>query len=339
MALRVLIIVCGAVVAVALGFELLVPGYRPSLLIETMLSRPLPQQTFVIVCGVLLLVLVAVALLLVSQRKATEKLEMRLRGVGHAVFGLGEAQKDSDEAAAYLDRTDPEGAISTLQGRIAKANEAAEEHHARNIAVDLNSQVEQLRQQQFLLREKLGDVIAKRRTVETLVTELQSSQDDIERTLAVIEEDKNKDTLVERVQKISDFVAGTSSRFLEIERSLRELLRLKDEFGALQTRLVPLDDKETGVNSVLKAINSTREELVANIDRIDNDEGTNLKAKVDTLGQTNKQLDEQVAGMLAQFSRLDTMHKDICGLFAKLNFAQNVPRGLEQGVRLISSNG
>jgi hypothetical protein len=288
---------------------------------------------------VLLLVLSGVALLLISQRKATEKLEMRLRGVGHAVFGLGEAQKDSDEAAAYLDRTDPEGAISALQGRIAKANEAAELHHARNVALDLNSQVEQLRQQQFLLREKLGDVIAKRRTVETVVTELQTSQDDIERTLAVIEEDKNKDTLAERVQKISEFVAGTGSRFLEIERSLRELLRLKDEFGALQVRLVPLDDKETGVNSVLKAINGTREELAANIDRIDNSEGTSLKAKVDNLGQTNKQLDEQVAGLLAQFSKLDTMHKDICGLFAKLNFAQSVPRGLEQNVRLFSANG
>ena len=177
------------------------------------------------------------------------------------------------------------------------------------------------------------------RTVEALVTDLQTSQDDIERTLAVIEEDKNKDTLLERVQKISDFVAGTSSRFLEIERSLRELLRLKDEFGALQTRLVPLDDKETGVNSVLKAINTTRDELAANIDRIDTHEGSTLKAKVEHLGQTNKQLDEQVTGLLAQFSRLDTMHKDICGLFAKLNYAQNVPRGMEQGVRLISSNG
>jgi small-conductance mechanosensitive channel len=339
MALRVIIIVCGAVVALALGMELLVPAYRPSLLIESMLSRPIPPQASFIVSGVLLLLLAGVGLLLISQRKATEKLDMRLRGVGHAVFGLGEAQKDSDEAAAYLDRTDPEGAISALQGRITKANEAADEHQARNVALDLNSQVEQLRQQQFLLRDKLGDVIAKRRTVETLVTELQTSQDDIERTLAVIEEDKNKDTLAERVQKISEFVAGTSSRFLEIERSLRELLRLKDEFGALQTRLVPLDDKETGVNSVLKAINATREELTANIERVDNHEGSTLKVKVDDLGQTNKQLDEQVASLLAQFSRLDTMHKDICGLFAKLNYAQNVPRGLEQGVRLISNNG
>ena len=340
MALRVFIMVCGAVVALALGFELLVPTYRPSLLIEAMLSRQIPpQQAFVVTCGLLLLLLAGGGLLLISQRKATEKLAMRLRGVRHAVYGLEESQKDSDSAAAYLDRTDPEGSISALGARIAKANEAADQHQARNEAADLNSQVEQLRQQQFLLREKLGDVIAKRRTVETLVTELQTSQDDIERTLAVIEEDKNKDTLIERVQKISEFVAGTSSRFLEIERSLRELLRLKDEFGALQTRLVPLDDKETGVNSVLKAINTTRDELGANIDRIDNHEGSTLKAKVEHLGQTNKQLDEQVAGLLAQFSRLDTMHKDICGLFAKLNYAQNVPRGIEQGVRLISSNG
>ena len=68
----------------------------------------------------LLLLLAGGAWLLISQRKATETLEMRLRGVSHAVYGLGEAQKDSDEAAAYLDRTDPEGAISALQGRITR---------------------------------------------------------------------------------------------------------------------------------------------------------------------------------------------------------------------------
>src|SRR5262249_40408622 len=205
MALRVGIMIFGALVAVALGIEVFVPAYRPSVLIEPMLSQQFPHQASVIVAGVLLLLLAGAALLLISQRKTTEKLEMRLRGVRHAVYGLEEAQKDSDSAAAYLDRTDPEGAMSALSERIAKANEAADQHHARNVALDLNSQVEHLRQQQFLLREKLGDVIAKRRTVEALVTELQTSQDDIERTLAVIEEDKNKDTLTERVQKISEF--------------------------------------------------------------------------------------------------------------------------------------
>src|SRR5262252_3857791 len=103
MALRVFVMVCGAVVALALGFELLVPTYRPSLLIEAMLSRQIPpQQAFVVTCGLLLLLLAGGALLLISQRKATEKLEMRLRGVRHAVYGLEEAQKDSDSAAAYL---------------------------------------------------------------------------------------------------------------------------------------------------------------------------------------------------------------------------------------------
>src|SRR5262249_17853516 len=52
MALRVVIMVCGALVALALGVELLVPAYRPSLLIESMLSRQIPpQQAFVVSCG------------------------------------------------------------------------------------------------------------------------------------------------------------------------------------------------------------------------------------------------------------------------------------------------
>jgi chromosome segregation ATPase len=340
--MRAFVFTCSAALVLALGLELLAPGYGPALL-ERLLSRPVPQQLpWTVICVVALALLGAALLLsekLVRQRKATALLETRLRGVRHAVSGLEEAQKDTDAAADYLTRTDPEGAIGALQGRLAKAEQAAQLHQGRNEAGDLLSRVELVRQQQVLVREKLGDVIGKRRSIEALCAELQSSQDEIERTLAVIEEDKNGDTLGERLQKIAEFIAGIGSRFEDIERALQKLLRLKGEFGELQVRLVPLEEKETGVKGVLQSLRDQREQLVAEIDRLDKDEGTNLVARVDQLAQAKKDLEDQVSSLLEQFSRLDGMHKDISGLFAKLNFAQRTPRDLDPGVRIFAKSG
>jgi chromosome segregation ATPase len=340
--MRAFVFICGGALVLALGLELFAPGYGPALL-ERLLSRPVPQQfSWTVVCVVSLGLLGAALLLsekLARQRKVTALLEMRLRGVRHAVSGLEEAQKDGDAAADYLTRTDPEEAISALQGRVAKAEQAAQLHQGRNEADDLLSRVELVRQQQLLVREKLGDVIGKRRSIEAHFAELQSAQDDIEHTLAVIEEDKNGDTLAERLQKIAEFIAGTGSRFEDIERALQKLLRHKQDFGELQARLVPLEDKETGVKGALQSLRDQREQLVADIDRLDKDEGGNLAARVDLLAQAKKELEDQVSTLLEQFSRIDSMHKDISGLFAKLSFAQRTPRDLDPGIRIIAKSG
>jgi chromosome segregation ATPase len=340
--MRAFVFICSGAVALVLGLEFFAPGYGPALL-ERLLSRPVPQQfPWTVVCVVALVLLGAALLLsekLVRQRKATVLLEMRLRGVRHAVSGLDDAQKDVDAASDYLTRTDPEGAINALQGRLAKAEQAAQLQQGRNEAGDLLSRVELMRQQQVLVREKLGDVIGKRRSIEALFAEVQSSQEDVERTLAVIEEDKNGDTLAERLQKIAEFIAGTGSRFEDIESSLQKLLQHKQEFGELQVRLGPLEDKESGVKGVLQSLRDQREQLVAEIERLDKDEGSNLAGRVDQLAQAKKELEDQVSTLLEQFSRIDSMHKDISGLFAKLNFAQRTPRDLDTGVRIFAKSG
>jgi hypothetical protein len=66
--------------------------------------------------------LVAVALLqqckLIEKSKAADLLETRLRGIRLDVLGLEQDQKDSDQATQYLDRSDPEGAISVAASKL-----------------------------------------------------------------------------------------------------------------------------------------------------------------------------------------------------------------------------
>ena len=341
--MRAFLFILSVVVTLAAGWALYSMEFRPALLLEYVMSRPLPEQLAWAVICLVPLILFAVALMLREklerQRKATEHLEARLTGVRQSVSGLEEAMKDNESATNYLAASDPEDAIAALQGRISKAEQAAQLHEGRNDATDLFSRLENVRQQQYAIREKLSEVIGKRRSIEALVTDLQRSQEDIESTLISIEEDKNGRPLVDRLQRIEDFSAGTGPRFDEIERCMEMLLRVKSEFGALQTRLLPLEDQETGVRTALRSLGKTRELLAASIDRIEREEGIPLAVRVQKVAQARQDLDQQVTHLLEQFSKLDTIHKDIQDLFAKLNLAERTPREVEPQVRAISKSG
>jgi chromosome segregation ATPase len=327
----------------AAGWALYSMEFQPALLLQYLRSRPLPEQiAWALVCLVPL-VLFAVALMLREklerQRKATELLEARLGRVRDAVTGLVEAHKDNESAMSYLAASEPEDAIAALEGRLSKAEQAAELHQAQNEAADLFARIEHVRQQQHAIKDKLSGVIGKRQSIEKLVVGLQDSQNDIESTLLSIELDKNGRPLGERLQRIADFGAGTGSRFEEIERCTELLLRLKSEFAVLQQRLMPLEDKETGVRSELQALSKTREQLATSIERLEREDGMPLAARVQKLTLARGELDQQVAHLLEQFSKLDAIHKDISELYGKLNRAERTPRELESNLRAFPKSG
>jgi chromosome segregation ATPase len=252
---------------------------------------------------------------------------------------LEHGQKDTEQAVQFLDQSDPEGAISTLQTRIASSAEAVQYHQQRNASGDLIGSVEQIRRQQQEIKQQLGDVIAKRRSLETSLAQLQGSQDEMEQTMSVIEQDRNQDTLERRLQKLSQFIGTTNTRCAEIERSIPGLLELEEKFAALGRRLTPLDAKETGVNGALRALADVRNRLATTIDRLEQDEGVSLAERILQLTKTKNELEARVSSVLAQFSEIETLHKDITGLFVKLHQAQRVPPELASGARVISING
>jgi uncharacterized coiled-coil DUF342 family protein len=299
----------------------------------------LQQISWSIICLVPLS-LIAVALLqhckVIEQRNTADVLKTRLRSVRHEVFGMEQAQNDSDQAAQYLVRSDPEEAISALQARVAHTEQVVQIHQHCNQNGDLMGRVEEIRQQQQRIRDKLGEVIGKRRSIETLFTQLQSSQDDMERAISVIEEEQNGDTLDHRLQKLSEFNRTTSSRCEEIERSLGGLGELEQKFEALQNRVAPLDEEETGVIGVLRALSHVRNRLAATIARLEQDEGVALGERIRQLIETRRELEERVSSVVAQFSTIDTIHKDMTALFAKLNQTQRIPRELDAGGRVVS---
>jgi hypothetical protein len=85
-------------------------------------------------------------------------------------------------------------------------------------------------------------------------------------------------------------------------------------------RLVPLEQNEHGgVNNLIKAVHDIRDQLIARVDFLDRDGGVALVDRVAKLAETREELDARISGLLDQFSKLDMIHKDMAGLFAKLS--------------------
>jgi chromosome segregation ATPase len=337
------VLLSSAFLVFAVTVQLIAFQYQPAALVELFWSLPVSQQiAWVIICLVPLS-LIAVVLLqysrLIEKGKAAEVLETRLRSIRMDVHGLEEEQKNNEQAIQHLHRSDPEGAISALQGRIDGTEQAVQFQQERNQSGDLTGSLEQVRQQQQVIRQKLGDVIAKRRSIETSIAQLQTSQDDIEQSISFIEQDKDGETLQRRLQKLSQFIGSTGTRCEEIECSMPGLLELEDKFEALWRRLAPLEQKKTGVIGTLKALSNDQNQLNAAIARLEGDEGVSLEERIQQLTKTKHGLEERVSKVLMQFSEIEAIHKDITDLFGKLNQARRMPREFDPSARVVSING
>ena len=86
----------------------------------------------------------------------------------------------------------------------------------------------------------------------------------------------------------------------------------------MKGRLAPLDDKQSGVKSLVNALHEIRDQLASTIERLDNDGDATLAERATKLAESRQAFDERVSGLLDQFSKLDGVNKDIRGLFAKL---------------------
>jgi chromosome segregation ATPase len=126
-----------------------------------------------------------------------------------------------------------------------------------------------------------------------------------------------------RIGELTHFVEQTQSQFDDIEGRVVAFTQLRTRLGELQTRLGPLDSEETGVVKLIGELQDLRDRLVVKIRRIEGGEEGDLAARVKMFAETKRELEERVAGLADQFTRLSTIRKDIAGLFDKLSSAVN----------------
>jgi chromosome segregation ATPase len=126
-----------------------------------------------------------------------------------------------------------------------------------------------------------------------------------------------------RIGELTRFVEQTQSQFDDIESRVVAFTQLRTRLGELQTRLGPLDSEESGVIKLIEELQNIRDRLIVKIRRIEGGQEGDLAARVKLFAETNHELEERVAGLADQFTKLSTIRKDIAGLFEKLSSAVN----------------
>lgn len=124
-----------------------------------------------------------------------------------------------------------------------------------------------------------------------------------------------------RVDELSRFIEQTQTQFDDIERRVVTFEQLKVKLGELQSRLVPLESDEGGVAKLIEQLQEMRDRLIVKIRHIEGGEEGDLAARVKLFADAKRELEERVASLSDQFTRLATIRKDIAGLFDKLSSA------------------
>jgi chromosome segregation ATPase len=313
--MRMLVFVCGVLLALAIAFILLSSGPYPDALLEFLRSQPRPQQIAWIFIAVIALIVLASAIWsnekIRRQGNATEVLESRLR--------LEEAQRDVDRATNQLGRTVSDSAMHELQERLSRAEKELGAQLQRSEASEFQTRVEEIRARQTALKDKLGEAVTKRRSVEQLFVAYEATQQDIERTLSGVEQDQKGDSLDARIGSLSQFTKLTESRFRDLEQSSQMLLGLGQQFEALQARLVPLKDDRGGIKALIHQLNDMEAQLGANIQALERDGDVSLAERIKRITENRQALSQRVSNLAEELSKLDSSHRDINSLFVRLS--------------------
>jgi chromosome segregation ATPase len=316
---------CVVVFVLALGFVIVTQAHDIAALFEAFRAEPLTQKL-----AWLLIVLIPLALIpsalwlsdsLLRQSKSASALELRLGGVRDGVRELAKSQVDAEAAVHHLARTDPEDAIGAMQQRLGDAERLLQVQSGRNEIGDLQTRVDRVRAQQQGLRERLAPVLEKRRAIEQLFADLDGHQSDIEHTLAEIASGDDALALEVRISNLMDFVRKSHERCDEIEQAAKTLAGLKDDYTELRGRLGPLAAVEDGIPRRVKELSDARDRLSAEIEALHLTPQGNLTARVQDFVDDKRRLDDSVANLDAQFSKLAMLRKDVEKLFENFDSA------------------
>jgi chromosome segregation ATPase len=325
--MSIFVAVCTVVIVGAAGFVLITFGGSADPLLNAFRSMPDPQKVAWAALAVAVLAMMPSAIWLsdrlVRQRRATRELELRLGGVRQDANVRGKAQADAESKVNYLVRTDPEDHIAELQHRITEADRYAQVQHSRSEVGDLQARVDSIGTQQEALKERLDTALEKRREVEDLFTDLDRNQSDIERQIADIEAGDDATDVEVHLRKLADFIKSTHARFDVLEQSKTTLIEQKGAFGALQTRLAPLDDEQSGVRSLIRELHELAGALSSSIDGLEQSHEGSLRQRLAAFTDRKNELALRVSGLDEQLLSLGGIRKDVYGLFANIARALN----------------
>ena len=264
-------------------------------------------------------------------------LDIRLKNVadfirlGHGrCDGIEQASKTiatlNDEFAALRERLAPYAAadagitqrvkeLAAVQDKLASDIEALE-HTPQGALAD---RVQSFAETRSKLDDGVGNLNLQFSKLSTLRGDIDSLFGHFDRALDVLAIGADGKTDADsRATELATFIAITAGHLDDIERKLGVFSQLRARLGDLEAKLVPLEAADGGVVSVITAVQALREKLAAKIADLEHGDDGDLAARVEALGATGKELEDRVAHLTENFSKLVGIRRDIAGLLDKL---------------------
>ncbi len=303
------------------GFLQQVLGLDLSRLSALVVAMPPSQQIMAGLIGVLAVYLVGSAIWqsarLAQQSRDLAALKTRLTGSQRATALADDAQQDFDRAIEHLVGSDPEVALTSLSSRLTAAEGRAATQAGRNASVDMQQRLDDIRRRQQALREQLGDVAEKRRTIEPVFDELRERQIQLDKALTELETDASHNSLADRLGKLTQNVTTLASRLRGLETSLSTLHRFRDELGETLTRLEPLRAADSGIEATIAQLHARHGELGAAFDAIETRQGESLTARADALAKVRAEVEQRMTKLTDCGVLLDSIRSSFDDLKAR----------------------
>jgi chromosome segregation ATPase len=274
------------------------------------------QQVAAILIALMALALAAFTLWQ-SYRVARQERDYRtmrggIVGAQKGLAKLAASQKDFDAAVGHLTTNDPEDALSVLQKQIAETEARAALQRGRNVAVDMQERLDEIRRRQQALREQIGEVAEKRRAIEPVFEELKDRQRQLDRSLDKIETDDNNNNFIERLREFDQKTGPVQARHQALQDSFAMLGRLKEELAKSRASLAGLQAPESGIKALLGEAQIERDHLVKAIEALETTgEGEALSARVAALDSGKKDAEQRIARLEGSFAVLDAVRRDL----------------------------
>jgi len=153
--------------------------------------------------------------------------------------------------------------------------------------------------------------------------ELGERQVHLERSLAEVETDARGRSLADRQNALNEFVIQSRLRLRSLQDSLATLNQFRDELARSQADLVPLQAPVFGIEAVFGEASANRDDLIKTLDEIESNREEKLGSRVEALGTSKREIEERMAQIFDHFNRLDTIRKDIGGIFTTIRNTLN----------------
>lgn len=255
-------------------------------------------------------------------------IQKRLAVLQESLTSLNRYKEDLDKTNAELGPLQAQGVgiyavIDELRPAYEQLNKRIDEFELRDNET-ISSRVEGLSRSKVEIEQKVARLDDCFNILETLSLdfgELKQRQAHLERSIAEVETDPSGRSLIDRQNALNEFVLAARLRLSTLESSFTTLNRFKQELTKAQADLVPLQAPDIGIESMISEVHGIREVVLKTLNEIEQHGDNGLGSRMEQLSTSKREIDERLAQVFEHFASLDTIRKDISGIFMSIRSA------------------